>query len=525
MSPTPLRIASPQAPADSLRAPPHNYEAERGLLRAILLNNKAVDRVSEFLAPEHFADPTNGRIYQVCLQLNEMGHLISPVTLRSALESDDLVNAAGGINYITALHQGAVTSINAKHYGQLIYDLFLRRELIAIGEDMVNEAFEATLDDQATDQIGAAEERLFNLGQSGTAQDRSISVHDAVAEAIKDAERAYKFNGAVIGVPTGLSDLDAKLGGLHPSDLIILAGRPGMGKSGMATTIAYNAAQHCKTTDRADHKGKVVAMFSLEMSAGQNGRRILSHLSRVDSHNLRNGHLRQEDFSKLSHAGTQMTDLPLVFDDRPGLYLSQIRAKCRRLARKGRGLALVVVDYLQLIGSPGGRERAENRVQEISAITRGLKTLAKELDVPVLALSQLSRAVEQREDKRPQLADLRESGTIEQDADVVMFVYREEYYLDRVDESRRDAKWQVAMDAAQGMGEAIVAKQRHGPVGTVKLMFEAFSTFFLSLARTEPPAGSSAPTDQDSPPPGHPAAMQGTLDGLDDWANDPRGRR
>lgn len=517
MSPTPLRITEPRS--DGLRSPPHNYEAERALLGAILMNNRAFERVGEYLRDTHFADPVNGRIYQACALLIEQGSQANPVTLKTYLERDDLVVAAGGMKYLANLAASAVTLINSAEYGRLVYDLFLRRELIAIGEDMVNEAFESKPEDTALHQIEATEGKLFTLAQSGTTQDRTVTAGEAVAAAIEEAQEAYRFDGKLVGVTTGLRDLDAKLGGLHASDLIILAGRPSMGKSGLAATMAYGAARDFQTTDREDQRGKLVALFSLEMSSTQKGRRILAHLTGIDSHALRTGRLKEQDFPKMLDAGHAVSALPLVFDDRPGLHLAQIRAKCRRLARKkvngAQGLGLVIIDYLQLIGSPMGRDRAENRVQEISAITRGLKALAKELNVPVVALSQLSRKVEERDDKRPQLADLRESGTIEQDSDVVMFVYREEYYLDRVDEKKRDAKWQIAMDTAQNVGEVIVGKQRHGPIGTVRTAFQAFSTFFLDLIR---PDSIPDPEHHGGPgPQGQPTAKQTSFE-LDDSA-------
>ncbi len=492
----PLRITEPADPAgNGLRTPPHNYEAERALLGAVLMNNRAFERVSEFLTPEHFADPANGRIYQACAKLIEQGQLANPVTLKTYLERDDLVNAAGGMKYIAALLSGAVTTINAKDYGRLVYDLFLRRELIAIGEDMVNEAFDSRPDETANDQIEGSEQRLFELASSGTADGGFKTFGKALTDAVNLADAAHRRDGALAGVTTGLRDLDNKLGGFHPSDLIILAGRPSMGKTALATAIAFNAAHYFKTTDRAEDRGKQVAFFSLEMSAEQLATRILAEQAAINSHSIRTGGMSNEEFTRLVAAAQTLEDLPLNIDDTPAVTVSTIRTRCRRLARKrnpgqeaGGGLGLIVIDYLQLIASPRS-ERSENRVQEISAITRGLKALAKELNVPVLALSQLSRAVEQREDKRPQLSDLRESGTIEQDSDVVMFVYREEYYLDRAEPSQRPEedqakfsdrhlKWQERLAAVRNLAEAIVAKQRHGPIGIVTLHFEGTFTRF-----------------------------------------------
>jgi len=492
--PTPLRTADPADTAgDMLRTPPHNYEAERALLGAILMNNRAFERVSEFLAHEHFADPVNGRVYQACARLIEQGHQANPVTLKTYLERDDLIVAAGGITYLANLAANAVTVINAGDYGKLVYDLHLRRELIALGENMVNEAFESQPDDSALQQIESSEQRLFDLAATGAVEGGFVTFEHALGAAIDLAEAAHRREGALAGVTTGLRDLDKKLGGLHSSDLLILAGRPSMGKTALATTIAFNAARHFKATDREEDKGKQVAFFSLEMSSEQLATRILAERGKINSHSIRTGGLSNDDFARLVVASQEVSSLPLYIDDTPAVTVSAIRTRCRRLARQskapgGQGLGLIVIDYLQLI-APSRGERTENRVQEISAITRGLKALAKDLNVPVLALSQLSRAVEQREDKRPQLSDLRESGTIEQDSDVVMFVYREQYYLERGEPQQkpeetsdkfheRHVKWQERCELAHNIAECIVAKQRHGPIGTVKLHFEADFTHF-----------------------------------------------
>jgi replicative DNA helicase len=491
--PTALRAAETQdAGPGLLRTPPHNAEAERALLGAILLNNRAFERVSDYLLPEHFSDPANARIYAALIKLIEQGHQANPVTLKTYLERDELVIAAGGMKYLAGLANSVVTVINAADYGKLIYDLFLRRELIDLGEEMVNGAFDAQIGETAHDQIETSEQRLFDLASSGHTEGGFKTFGVALRDAIAMAEAAHRREGALAGVTTGLMDLDKKLGGLHPSDLVILAGRPSMGKTALATTIAYNAARYYRTTDRAEDRGKHVAFFSLEMSAEQLANRILAERARINSHDIRTGKLSNDDFDRLVHASGELNDLPLDIDDTPAVTVSAIRTRCRRLARQAKagesGLGLIVIDYLQLI-APSRTERTENRVQEISAITRGLKALAKDLKVPVLALSQLSRAVEQREDKRPQLADLRESGTIEQDSDVVMFVFREQYYLERAepapkaDESEdkfhdRHAKWQERCEQAHNIAEVIVAKQRHGPIGTVKLHFEADFTHF-----------------------------------------------
>jgi replicative DNA helicase len=491
---TPLRAPEPaDLVGNALRTPPHNYEAERALLGAILMNNRSFERVSDYLFPEHFADPVNGRIFLACGKLIEQGNQANPVTLKTYLENDELVIAAGGTKYLAAIAAGAVTIINAGEYGKLVYDLFLRRELIAIGEDMVNEAFDSTPDDPAMGQIETSEQKLYDLASSGTTETGFRTFENVLVEAINLAEAAHRREGALAGVTTGLTDIDRKLGGLHKSDLLILAGRPSMGKTSLATTIAFNAAQHFSTTEREEDRGKQVAFFSLEMSSEQLATRILAERAKINSHSIRTGGLSNDDFGRLVVASQELNDLPLYVDDTPAVTVSTVRTRCRRLARQSRtpghsGLGLIVIDYLQLL-SPGRSERTENRVQEISGITRALKALSKDLNVPVLALSQLSRAVELREDKRPQLSDLRESGTIEQDSDVVMFVYREQYYLERSEPQQkpdehadkfheRMLKWQERCEQAHNLAEVIVAKQRHGPIGTVKLHFEADFTHF-----------------------------------------------
>ena len=482
--PTPLRSSDPaESAGDILRTPPHNYEAERALLGAILMNNRAFERVSEFLNETHFADPVNGRIYLAVAKLIEQGHQANPVTLKTYLERDALIIAAGGIKYLANLAGSAVTIINAGDYGKLVYDLYLRRELIAVGENMVNEAFESQPDETAADQISKAEQHLYNLANANPLEGGFATFENSLKKALELAEAAHKRDGALAGVTTGLRDLDAKLGGLHNSDLLILAGRPSMGKTALATTMAFNAAH----AFREEGKNKRVAFFSLEMSSEQLATRILAERSKINSHSIRTGGLSNDDFARLVTASQDLGDLPLDIDDTPAITVSAIRTRCRRLSRQ-QGLGLIVIDYLQLI-APARGERSENRVQEISAITRGLKALAKDLGVPVLALSQLSRAVEQREDKRPQLSDLRESGTIEQDSDVVMFVFREEYYLERAEPSQRPeenserfheryTKWQDLFAQSHNVAEVLVAKQRHGPIGTVKLHFEANFTHF-----------------------------------------------
>lgn len=476
-----------------LRTPPHNLEAEQQLLGAILANNRNIERVSEFLRPEHFAEPAHARIYEACEKLIGRGQIANPVTLRSLLENDPALAEVGGPDYLADLVEGLITVVNAEDYGRLVHDLHLRRELIALGEDIVNDAYEMDADRAALDQIHGAEQKLYELATVGQTDGGFRDFRRAVIGAIEAAEAAHKREGKLSGVPTGLSDMDRKLGGLHPSDLIVLAGRPSMGKTSLATNIAFNAARayrpgHDELGRPKAEDGAVVAFFSLEMSAEQLATRILAEQAQVASHKIRQGELSHEEFQRLVIASQELHSLPLFIDDTPALSVPAVRTRARRLARQ-HGLGLIVIDYLQLLRGAG---RTESRVQEISEITRGLKALAKELDVPVLALSQLSRAVEQRDDKRPQLSDLRESGTIEQDSDVVMFVFREQYYLERAEPGRkpeeseekfgdRYERWQKRLEEVANTAEVIIAKQRHGPIGTVRLFFDGNYTRFGDL--------------------------------------------
>jgi replicative DNA helicase len=475
------------------RTPPHNNEAEQALLGAILVNNNAYHRVSEFLLSEHFADAVHGRIYGATGKLIERGQVANPVTLKNLFDQDGALAEIGGAAYLARLAAAVVTIINAEDYGRTIHDLFLRRQLITLGEDVVNDAFRHDLDHAAERQIETAEQRLFELAESGQMEGGFQAFQSALSDAIVVAEAAFKRSGRITGVATGFIDLDKKLGGLHPSDLIILAARPSMGKTSLATNIAFNAAKAYRAAKSEDGRtiaedGAVIGFFSLEMSAEQLATRILSEESGVPSDRIRRGDVGNEDFEKFVQASRHLAEMPLFIDDTPALTIASLRTRARRLKRQ-KGLDLIVVDYLQLMqGNRDGRG-AENRVQEISEITRGLKSIAKELNVPVVALSQLSRAVENREDKRPMLADLRESGSIEQDADVVMFIFREEYYVGRAEPMRRPDepddkfndrcdRWAKDVERVAGLAEIIVAKQRHGPIGTVKLRFEGKITKF-----------------------------------------------
>jgi replicative DNA helicase len=493
---TPLREPNPEL----VRTPPYNTEAEQALLGAILINNAAYSRVSEFLQPEHFGNAMHGRIFAAIGKLLERGQIANPVTLKNLFDQDGALTEIGGAQYLARLAGAAATIINAEDYGRAVHDLHLRRELITLGEDVVNDAFRQDLDDPPREQIERAEKKLFDLATAGQAE-RGFQVFGAaLTDAINNAEAAFKRSGKTVGLATGFVDLDRKLGGLHRSDLVILAGRPSMGKTSLATNIAFNATKAYKPVPggeqgagrgsdgrKVDEDGAVVGFFSLEMSAEQLATRILSEVSGVASDRIRRGDVSREDFDKFVLATQHLARLPLFIDDTPALTVSALRTRARRLKRQ-QGLGLIVVDHIQLLRPSTQLRVIENRVQEISDLTRSLKALAKELDVPVLALSQLSRAVEQREDKRPILADLRESGSIEQDADVVMFIFREEYYLSREPSRRPDEaegkfseryqEWRERLEKVHGLGEIIVAKQRHGPIGTIKLHFDAETTKF-----------------------------------------------
>jgi replicative DNA helicase len=488
---TPLRNDGGDAPV--YRIPPHNAEVEAGLLGAILTNDRALEKVSEFLHAEHFYEPVHGRIYDAARRLVERGQKASPQTLAHFFQSDEALTDAGGAQYLYELAASIISVANVADYGRIIHDLYLRRELIELGEGVVNDAFEPDIDDSAPLQIEKAEQQLYNLATVGETERGVVTLKHASVMALEVAEQAYKNEGHVVGVTTGLKDLDRRLGGLHGSDLLILAGRPSMGKTALATNIAFNAAQAQKQSNGDEPAGtNHVLFFSLEMSAEQLAARILSQVSGIPSDRVRRGEINPDEFQAFAVASQQMSKISLFIDDTPGITVSTMRTRARRLKRQS-GLDMIVVDYLQLLqGTPG--RRAENRVQEVSEITRGLKMLAKELEVPVIALSQLSRQVEQREDKRPQLSDLRESGSIEQDADVVMFIYREEYYLEKGEPIRgiddkgdkfedRHARWQSRLAEVENTASVIIAKQRHGPVGAIDLYFEGSLTKFGDLDR------------------------------------------
>jgi replicative DNA helicase len=486
----PGRLPAANSSERAYRSPPLNVEAEQALLGAILVNNDAFDRVSDFLKPEHFVEEIHRRIFEIAGSLIRAGKVATPITLKTFLGEHDL----GGVTvqqYLARLAADATTVINAFDYGRTIHDLAVRRELIQIGEDVVNVAYDAPVDSSPREQIEEAERRLYAVAEGGRYDGGFQRFSDALKTAVDMAAKAYERDGHLSGLATGLTELDHKLGGLQASDLVIVAGRPGMGKTALATNIAFNIAKAFRGETRPDGTtapidGGRVGFFSLEMSAEQLATRIIAEQSGVPSYKIRRGDITENDFQQVAEAVREMQAIPFYIDQTGGISIAQLTARARRLKRQ-RGLDLLVVDYLQLLaGSRSGRN--ENRVQELTEITTGLKALAKELNVPILALSQLSRQVEQRDDKRPQLSDLRESGSIEQDADVVMFVFREEYYLENRkprEGTEEFPEWQRKMDEMHGKAEVIIGKQRHGPTGTVELQFEASLTRFGNLAREE----------------------------------------
>ena len=474
----------------TFRQPPHNIEAEQALLGAILVNNEALDRVAGFLLAEHFYDPLHARIFETAGKLIQAGKQATPITLRTFFENVEPIDASLTVpQYLGRLAVNATTIINAADYGRTIYDLAVRRQLITIGEDLVNTAFDSPVDLPPEEQIQDAESRLYALAESGKYGQGFVSFRTALTESINMANAAYERDGHLSGLATGLIDLDAKMGGLQPTNLIVLAGRPSMGKTALVTNIAFNVAKKYRSERQADGAEKTVdggrvGFFSLEMSAEQLATRILSEQAEIASEKIRRGMITEDEFRRLVQVSQQMSIAPLFIDQTGGITVAQLAARSRKLKRQ-HGLDLLIVDYLQLL-SGSSKSASASRVQEITEITTGLKALAKELEVPIIALSQLSRAVEQREDKRPQLSDLRESGSIEQDADVVMFVFREEYYVERAKPSESDAKffeWQAKMESVSGKAEVIIGKQRHGPVGTVTLSFESQFTRFGNLAK------------------------------------------
>jgi len=476
--------------SETFRTLPQNVEAEQALLGAILVNNEAFYRVSDFLEPGHFFEPVHRTIYEVAGQLIRVNKVATPVTIKTFLPADLSIGDINLAQYLARLAADATTVINAEDYGRAIYDLAIRRALIGIGEDMVNVAFDAEVEQTPVAQIEDAEKRLFELAERGHYDTGFHAFETALVNAIDMASAAYKRDGHLSGLATGLEDLDRLMGGLQASDLVILAGRPGMGKTALATNVSYNIAKAWRGEVQPDGimktvDGGIVGFFSLEMSSEQLATRIIAERSGVSSAHIRRGRIDERDFANIVEAAREMQKIPLYVDQTGGLTIAQLAARARRLKRQ-KGLDLLVVDYIQLLQA--SNRRSDNRVQEVTEITNHLKALAKELHVPILALSQLSRQVENRDDKRPQLSDLRESGSIEQDADVVLFVFREEYYLKNKEPkpgTMEYEQWQDEMSRVHGVAEVIIGKQRHGPTGTIRLHFEDTLTRFSNLANEE----------------------------------------
>ncbi|HXH51881.1 MAG TPA: replicative DNA helicase [Sphingomicrobium sp.] len=490
-----LRI-SDSAPAETPSLP-QNVEAEAALLGALMIDNRLVEDIQLRLRAEHFFEPLHGRIYEAILKLTDKNMVANPVTLRPLFEGDEAMKEIGGPAYLAQLTGSGAAVIGARDFAVQIYDLALLRALVSVGREMVEGALDTSEEIAPLEQIERAETELYKVAEEGGAEGKAKSFAEATKLAIDMAERALNSGGHLSGVTTGLEGLNAKIGGLHKSDLIIVAGRPGMGKSSLATNMAFAAAQRFMRDkedgiEPAKSAGAPVALFSLEMSADQLATRVLAEQSGISSENLRMGKISQQEFRSLARAAGELQSLPLYIDDTPGLTIAALRTRARRLKRQ-KGIGMVIVDYLQLLQGTGKGGSNDNRVQEISEISRGLKQLAKELDLPVIGLSQLSRAVEQREDKRPQLSDLRESGSIEQDADIVLFIYREDYYVaSREPKAPKDdddikvveayQQWQQEMGRVYGLAEVIVAKQRHGATGKVRLKFDSRITRFSDIA-------------------------------------------
>ena len=479
-----LKVVTPDTESNEEKAPsmalPHNLEAEQELLGAILLDNSIFEQIDDSLQEEHFFDPAHGRIFAAIRNLVGRGNLANPITLKSYFTSDKSLASVDIETYLNELAESVLSLADAPQYEREIRQCYLRRKLIKIADELTTKARAANLEADAENLIEEAEQHLYNLAENN-AEGGLAPFAGAVSEALSMAEQARKTAGGISGLGTGLKDLDEKLGGLQKSDLIVLAGRPGMGKTALATNMAFHAA----TTTATGEEPQYVAFFSLEMSSEQLANRILSSRIGIPSDEIRRGKINQERFTDLVRTAGDIENAQLLLDDSPAISVSQIYSRARRMKRT-YGLGLIVVDYLQLLSPPLG-QKPENRVQEISGISRMLKAVAKELNVPVLAISQLSRAVEQREDKRPNLADLRESGSIEQDADVVLFIYREEYYLAKSEPDRNDPematkhdKWQKRMEKVEGKAEILISKQRHGPTGTIEVSFDAQHTQFIN---------------------------------------------
>jgi len=466
--------------AKNLDQLPSNIEAEQALIGSILINNDVIDETSQILNTASFYDPAHQKIYDVIKILNNKGMVANPITLKNFFEKDNLLKEVGGVEYLVKLTRFSSSVRQAIDYAKIIQENYLKRELIHISKNLSEVSIDKNNDISADKIIEDTEKSLFDLAERGTFSQSFIKFNVAIDQTIEMATKALKNDKGIVGVPTGLKDLDEKMGGLHNSDLIIIAGRPSMGKTALATNIAYHASKNFSANE--DQKSSV-AFFSLEMSSEQLSTRILSEQSRIKSNDIRRGKITEEELNRYIETSREIYNLPLYIDETPAITIATLSNRARRMKRLF-GLNLIVVDYIQLMRS--NNSRFEGRVQEISEITQGLKALAKELNVPVIALSQLSRAVEQRDDKLPQLSDLRESGSIEQDADVVLFVYREEYYLEKRQPKLgtiEHAEWQSKMNDVSGLADIIIGKQRHGPTGNINVEFEGMYTKFKDLTK------------------------------------------
>ena len=470
---TPFQLQSEKLSSKEL---PHNIEAEQGILGAILLNNEIYYDISETINIDHFYEPVHRLVFEVIGKIISRGQIATPITLKSYFEVEKNLEEIGGSNYLVRLANSAVSLDYAKNYSEIIYELAVRRGLFELGGKVQHDAIEKDMDTKTNDLIEETEKNLYQISEKGTSKNNVQTFQSSVEEAIELAKKAFEKDSSVVGVSSKFTDLDTKLGGFHPSDLIIIAGRPSMGKTSLATNIAFNIAKNANDTNDLETS---VLFFSLEMSSEQLARRILSEQAKISSNDIRRGNLSESDLDNLVTVSKDVLQIPLFIDDTPAVNIGTLSSRARRLKRKN-GLGVIIVDYLQLL-RPSRTSKNESRVLEISEITQGLKALAKELNIPIIALSQLSRQVEQREDKKPQLSDLRESGSIEQDSDVVMFIFREEYYLEKNAPSPGTAEfieWQQKMDEIHGQADLLIMKQRHGPTGNIKLSFDAKYTRF-----------------------------------------------
>jgi replicative DNA helicase len=457
----------------NLNNDPQNLEAEQTVLGSILVSNEIYDEITD-INEDFFYNPINKKIFRVINNLMQKGLLANPITLKNFFSNENELNEIGGSEYLIKLTKFSTSKLQIKYYTNLLHDLKIRRNLIEISKQILEDSANKNSEINSEQIIESAEKKLFDIAERGKFNKSYIEFKEALVQTIAMASSAYKNEEGIVGVPSGLKDLDDRLGGLHKQDLIIIAGRPSMGKTALATNIAFNAAKILRNRE----KNSSIIFFSLEMSSEQLSTRILSEQARIKSNDIRRGKINQDDFEKFIETSKSLENLPLFIDDTPAITISTLSNRARRIKRL-HGLELIVVDYIQLMKS--GNYRNDGRVQEIAEITQGLKALAKELDVPILALSQLSRAVEQRDDKKPQLSDLRESGSIEQDADVVMFVYREEYYLEKLEPrvgTAEHVEWQEKMNLVHNLAELIIGKQRHGPTGIIRLEFESAFTKF-----------------------------------------------